>query len=59
MELVQKEADFVVSSLFSAFVRPVFLFLATMSCSMSPWKTADNKMWFVLLTNFSGVIGAF
>jgi transposase len=42
MELVQKEADFVVSSLFSAFNRLVFLFPATMSCGMSPWETQSN-----------------
>jgi hypothetical protein len=37
-ELVQREADFMVSTLFSAFVRPVFLFPATIPFGISPWE---------------------
>jgi len=40
--LVQKDADFMVSSLFSAFTRPVLLLPVTISYGISPLETQSN-----------------
>jgi len=52
MELVQKETDFIVSSI----CQTCFSFPATKSCGISSWEKQGNLPDFDLLTNFFGKI---